>query len=258
MTLLSQSAVGAILNHYADVIEGGNAYAGGTSYIGVPGVYSHHELADPDLSSNTLTAASGSTTTVVTTTLGASLLARLVRSDAAPFFLLSLTQASLTRNVNTARRITAHDGSTQLTVDAFDEAVAATDTFQILEGFKRMPDFASGGPNDEPGAYDRGFRLRMSPGVDAGVFGSGIKDLRTNIRVMLRLRKTREHIDLEASAMENMNRIRIALAAGGNRDGTYVQSVTVPDSEPTIDETASHITVTDALPLVYRIQTELR
>ena len=41
MAHISSQAPGAILDHYADVIEGGNAYAGGTSYYGIPGRYSN-------------------------------------------------------------------------------------------------------------------------------------------------------------------------------------------------------------------------
>ena len=120
MTILTET-IGGILDNFADAIEGGNSYRGsGTAYKGIPSTRS------PDWRLSTgENATGGSTTTAVIGGIAATTAAQLVRTDAAPYFLLCTAQNSGTGNTGAARKITDYDGTDTFTVaPAFAEAVS--------------------------------------------------------------------------------------------------------------------------------------
>ena len=258
MTHVSANALGDILDHYADVIEGGNAFAGGTEYLGIPGRYSRHPglLSGDD---TPLTAAAAGTTTSIEVAGTYSWPSnRWVRDYAPGFFLLCTSGA--TTAVDEARRITAWDNATKrFTTDAFPEAPGDGATFTVLEGFKRLPDTidinAEG--TESVAGYDRFYDLDLEPQAPRDWYGGGVETWDAILTVTLRLLKHRRQHDWPASAAENISILASAMTLAGtveHRDPTYVRALLRPADAPErvlIDE--HKVVVAIRFPLIYRI-----
>lgn len=258
MAHLATSAIGDILDHYADVIEGGNAYASGSSFNGVPGLYSR----DPGLLSGDdtpLTAtAAGDTTTIVVA--GKSWVSnRWVRADAPPFFLLCTSGAE--GSTNKARRITGWDNATtSFTVDAFPVAPGDEAVFTVLEGFKRLPNTidVNAGETESPQGYDRRVSLSLLPSERLDWFGNGTETWEGRLRVVLRLLKHARLHDWQASLAENLQILATALPLtreAEHRDATYVRALLAPDGEPDVVIDDQHKVVAAlSFPIIYRVE----
>lgn len=244
-----------LLDHYADVIEGGNAYASGDAQHGIPGTASRNELA-----STTITAVSGSESVMVASGLTLAQASKLVRADAPPFFLRCLTQDSGSGNVGAARKIqsVALDpaGAEYTFATAFPETIGADDTFAIEEGFRRTPDKVDPDKTESTKAYDRYFRLRLIPGPELDMSGNNTKIYDGFLEVALRLvRFGRDRAEVDR-ATNIISRLVAVLVRGDLRDGTYVQSLSARESEPEEEdsEDAAHITIVTRLRCIYRVQ----
>jgi hypothetical protein len=253
---LSSEAFGGILDHLADVIEGGNAYRGGDSYRGVPGTHSNDEGLRVG-SDGSFLASGTPTTTAVQHPTGTWGQSRWVKASTPGFFLVDDVQGA-------ARRITAWDrGSKTFTVDAFPSAPAAGRAMTIRQGFKRMPNHIDIETDDAgaDGGYDRAFSLLLNPGVDAGLYGQGNITRRGELELRLRVLKYDRAQDARQSVVENIALLTTALRMGGvaetpnHRDGTYIRAILSPQSDPEYSETDSRFVAIARLPLVYRIST---
>lgn len=255
-----QQAHSAILDNYADVIEGGNGWASGTSYRGIPGTQPN----DPELKNgneSSVTASGNGTTTTVVYASGAWASDRWVKNDTPGFFLLC-TSATNAANVNAARRITGWAlATTTFTVDAFPAATTSADEFTVLQGFKRLPNGLEI-DSDEPtvgadAGFDRFFQLRMQPGTQIEYFGGGVATYQTELELSLRfLKHGREH-DAIAAVLENMAIIRQIICKGASpdhRDGTYTRALIPTGSgAEIIADDINKVVVRDSFTLLYRI-----
>lgn len=259
MAHISTQAIGSILDHYADVIEGGNAYNSGDSYYGIPGRYSR----DPGLLSgdDTPLAAEGAgdATTVNLASTYSWPQRRWVRDDGAPYFLLCT--AGATAAIGEARRITAWDNSAKnFTVDAFSAAPGSAGEFIVLEGFRRLPDTidVNAEATASPGGYDRSFNLALTPLAPRDQYGNGTETWDGILTLTLRLLKHGRLHQWQASAIENVTYLCSVMTLGSNpdhRDGTYVRALLPIAAAPEIlhdDETK--IVSAAQMPIVYRIE----
>ena len=172
-------AIGGILDSYADVIEGGSSYAGGTIYKGIPGNYSN----DPGWRSNTdktfTTVAAGDSTSVMVATTYSYDNNRWAKDESPPWFLYcSVYGGSATPTpLYAARKISSWDQSnTRFLTASWPSAVGNNSTVIAKEGFKRLPnhiDIEDEGPAIENG-YDRFFQLTALPGERAEFFGNDV------------------------------------------------------------------------------------
>jgi hypothetical protein len=250
--MLQQSSVGAVLDNYADAIEGGNERRGsGSLYPGIPGVLSHDELAGTEVT------ATGGTVGEVVCALAADLAARLVREDGPSLFL----ECTSGTNAGIARRILAHDGDDTFTVQDFPDAVQGGDVFAVSEGFRRMPDnieTMSEDTDGRGGGFDRHFRLALMPGRMLDWYGDGVQLFESQLEVVLRFAKRGADTLTRERALVNALRIRSHLVSGELRDGTYTQSVVAIGGAPRIDDRGDHVEITDELRLVYKVNSVLR
>ena len=259
MTHLAQNAVGDILDHYADVIEGGNAYASGDSFLGIPGTYSRHPgiLSGDD---TPLTAAAAGTTTSIEVANTYSWPSnRWVRGNAPGFFLLCTSGED--RAVSEARRITAWDNtSKRFTVDAFTVAPGDGATFSVFEGFKRLPDTidinAEG--TDSALGYDRFFNLALTPQLPLDWYGNGTETWQGELAITLRHIKHARLHQWQAAVAQNLTIIASAMTLTGateHRDSTHVRALLRPtDAAEVVLEDQHKIVSTLRLPIVYRIE----
>lgn len=253
---LSSEGFGGILDHLSDVIEGGNAYAGGGSFRGVPGTHSNDEGLRVG-SDGSFLASGTPTTTAVQHPTGTWGETRWVKASTPGFFMVDDVQGA-------ARRITAWDrGTKTFTVDAFPAAPAAGRTMTVRQGFKRMPNHIDI-EDDEAGAdggYDRAFSLLLTSGVDAGLYGNGTLTRRAELELRLRILKYDRANDARQSVVENIAMLQVALRMGGvadspnHRDGSYIRAILPSESEPEYNETEQRFVAIARLPLVYRIST---
>lgn len=256
MSHVSEQAVGFILDNYADVIEGGNAWRGsGTSYRGIPGTRSH-EVGDD----TPITAPSGgTTTTVVAESTRSWEESRWVKTNAPGYFLVARSAAL--DIVDAARRITGWNDTTKVfTVDAFPAASSSGDVFDVRQGFKRMPDGVDILEMAGDG-FDRFFDLRVnSAGIYQEWYGAGLATYVATLELRLRMRKAARAHEAQASAFENLALIRPILCRGDHRDGTYTQALLPTGGQPEILNVsdASKVVVVDRYVLRYRINTTFR
>ncbi len=261
MSHVSLQALGFIVDNYADVIEGGNAYRGsGTSHYGIPGTRSNDKgLRDGD--DTPLTATAGGSTTAFTVSGGSWATERWVK-EFTPGFLALCTSATNSDNENKARRITNWNDTTKVfTVDAFPSATAADDVFSILHGFKRIPnniDIMADAEKFEHG-FDRFFHLRALPGQQLDWYGASGHTYQTILELRLRILKyAREH-DAVASALENLAIIRSVITRGANpdhRDGTYTRALVPTGQQAEIEhEDGYKVVALDRYELIYRLDT---
>lgn len=258
MAHIATQAIGSILDHYADVIEGGNAYNSGSSYYGIPGRYSR----DPGILSgdDTPIAAEGAGNTTTINVTGYSWPERRwVRDDGAPFFLLCT--AGATNAIGEARRITAWDNTGKdFTVDAFSTAPGSAGEFTVLEGFRRLPDTIDINADDSlsEGGYDRSFNLALSPVAPRDTYGNGTETWDGFLRLTLRMLKHGRLHQWQASAIENITYLASVMTKGHNpdhRDGTYVRALLSPAETPEVlHDDRSKLVVAIQMPIIYRIQ----
>lgn len=264
-TVLNQG-ISAILDNYADVIEGGNSWRGsGTAYRGIPGTQPNDpELRDGTDSIQTVVGSSVSTTTFDVTGVSWDQ-SRWVKDNIPGYWALcsSSAGAASAQNLNQARKITGYNNTTKVftIAPALDVAPIASDEFTILQGFKRIPnqhdieDAELGIAN----GFDRFFHLRIGAGERLSYYGAGYQTFRSTLELRLRfLKHGREH-DVVASAFENLSIIRAAISKGASpdhRDGTYTRAMW-PEGAPSIAvEDRDKIVVMDTYTLMYRINAE--
>ena len=185
MASILTQAVGAILDNYADVIEGGNSYNSGTSYKGIPGTQSHDRAIDEV---GTVTASGNGTTTTITYANSLADTARYYRADGPPFFLrcTSSAGAGSADNADGARKV-SNWSATTITTAAWPDGTLSGDAFVMMEGFKRAPDsfdIESDGPDT---GFDRFFHLRLVPGALLPWSGANTKTYRGILELRLRI-----------------------------------------------------------------------
>jgi hypothetical protein len=254
-----QQAIGAILNNYADVIEGGTTWRGsGTAWRGIAGTYSN----DPGLRGlidSPLTATATGTTTTAKFTGYSWDSTRWVKNDTPNFYLLC-TSATNASNVDAARKITGWNDTTKfMTTAAFPAATSTSDVFTVLQGFKRYPnqfDFEADFANMSDG-FDRFFTLSAMTGKVLPWFGGGLTTYETTLSLKLRFSKYNREHDVVAAAFENLAIIRpiICLSASpDHRDGTYTQALLETDGESKIlKNDQKKVVVEDVYKLRYRV-----
>lgn len=251
MAHLSSQAVGAIIDNYADVIEGGNAYRGsGTEYTGVPGVYSNDQGLRTG-GEDTFTATGTPTTTVVPFATGDWPQSRWVKDATPGFFLVD-------DDGEEARRITAWDNSAkEFTLgDAFTVAPSNGDTITVRQGFKRLPNNVDifDPEEDGPGAsegFDRRFDIDLVPLERAEFYGDGQETWRGELRVRVRIEKHSRLHDYRKSATENAVIIASALQRS-THNATLVRALLPMAAPPEVEATAAAAVQTVTLPIWYR------
>jgi len=258
MTHASSQNPGAILDHYADVIEGGNAYASGTSYYGIPGRYS----ADWGLRTGAdtpITADAAGDTTTIAYSSGDWDESRWVKERSPGFFLLCTSGDDAA--TNKARRITGWDNTAkEFTVDAFPAAPGDAAEFAVLQGFKRLPNgvdvFAD--ETEVEGGYDRYFDLSLVPTQRLDWGGDGTATYQGLLAITLRLLKHGRLHDWRMSITDNVTLLGNILTSNGSgqdhRDGTYVRMLAPPETAPSIEEDTTKIVAAMPLRIVYRVQ----
>jgi hypothetical protein len=257
MTTLLTEVIGAILDNYGDVVEGGNAYRGsGTAYKGIPGTHSWHDWVKDNGTGLAVTTAAPSTTSIKLAGVPAANAATMIRTSAPPFFILT-TIAAAGGVTGAARKIASHDGTSTFVTAAFPGNVANGDTVSILEGFKRCPDgidLEGDGDTEAKDGFDRLFRLTMLPGERMAWTGNGSAMYRTTLNLDLRiLRRSRQHQCAE-SALQNVQRVAEALCRGEHR-GSYTQSLLQAGPPVLLKDDINKAVVRLPLNLVYQLVT---
>jgi hypothetical protein len=251
--LLSQDPA-QVLEHYADVIEGGSAYAGGDSWPGIPGTYS----PDQDLPLDFVATHTVDTTSVRCTSLAAFESGRWTRDNTPGYFLRCITAG--TDNVDAHRRITGWDTTTKtFTTDAWESTPEDGEGFEILHGFKRLPDAVD--IEDEPfdSGFDRTFRLDAMDGEQTEWSGAGARTYRTEMRIRLRLLKYARDRTARASVLANLMILTEALTRGDQRPAALYARALMPSGPSRIlREDKSKIIAERSLTLFYRVATNFR
>lgn len=249
---LSSEAIGTILDHTADVIEGGNAYNSGTSYRGIPGTYPSDEGLRTG-GEGSFTATGTPTTTVIANSAAtADPLARWVKDDVPGFFLVDETQEA-------ARRITSWDPSAlEFTTDAFPAAASNGDTILIRQGFKRIPNQVDISQDVEgfPSGFDRFFDVTLEVGTPLEFYGAGTQTWQGELLIWLRLQHFGRVHDLKAAVAENLMFIASMVQRGANpdhRESSYTRAILPPEAGPDIEVDENKTVGTIRLPIVYRI-----
>lgn len=255
MTVLTED-VTAVLDNYADAIEGGNSYRGsGTEYKGVPGVESAAAVIS-DVGTITVDGSSD-TDTVGWTSATNFESGRLVRSYGPPLFALC-GSATNEDNEGAARKITSWGSASFDVSPAFPAAVSAADTFTLREGFKRAPDKWDLEADDvgTPGEFDRFFQISSLPGSRMGWYGNNLQHYQTEMELRLRILKRNRGRRAIDSALRNLLLLRTILTRSEHR-GSFVQVLRAEETEPEIQsEDATKVVVLDKYQLQYRINAE--
>lgn len=258
MAHISSNAVGSILDHYSDVIEGGNAYNSGTSFKGIPGRKSNdYGLRSGDDTPLAADAAGDATSIVVANTYSWEE-SRWVKTDIPGFFLLCTAGNAVA--VGQARRITAYDNATQtFTVDAFGAAPGATGEFDVLEGFKRLPNHVDMEAEEDgtPLGYDRFFDLSLLPVRSLDWHGSAVESWEGVLTLRVRFRKFDRLHDARESVASNMSILASAMTLQGktdHRDGTYIRALFPPEEAPELNvDDHDKIVASQKFRIIYRI-----
>lgn len=234
MSALLTEDIGAIIDNYADVIEGRASYRGsGTEYAGVPGVGSNLDGLINETGNSVTAASDGSTTGFYATEslVGVGLIgiddgrANWNNWEGPRLYLLcTASNGDGAPNLNAHRPIGNYTDSSKsvLQLPAWDGAVKADDTFTILEGFKRLPDNAE--VFDEGNAFDRYFHFELNPGQRSEWYGNGREHYTGTLTLYLRMQKRARMRRENSELAVNMNRIASALTRSEHR-GDYVKGV---------------------------------
>jgi len=251
-----------ILDHYADVIEGGNAYAGGSSYDGIPGPHSNdrHLRSGDD---TPLTVAGG--VALSTTTFDAAAAKswhpdRWVTDNGPAFWALCTTSGEAgSPNLHRARKITGYNDTTKVftTGSAFPSTPIATDVMTILQGYKRLPNGAD--IEDEEveveDGFDRSFHLSAAPGMITDHHGDHLVTYLTELKLRIRLQKFGRLHDWTAAALACLSTMRPAITKASHYDGTYVRALIAKGDQQAevLKDDQFKIVVEDSYTLIYRI-----
>lgn len=265
MASVLKQPIGDILDNYADVIEGGTSWRGsGTAYLGIPGRYSN----DTDIRSGAdspLTAASASAnaTTVVVANTYSWEASRWGKDETPAYWLLcTASNGSGAPNLDRARKVASYAPSTfTFTVAAFPGNPAQNDTFDVLQGFKRLPNGIDIEADDVGVAhgFDRFFHLSAGAGEQLEWHGSGVATFKTTLELRLRLLAYGRLHDVEASAFENMALLRSAMCWGNHRDGTYTRGLIPYGGTAEIIKMDSHkVVIRDRYSLIYRVNADFK
>lgn len=253
MGFLIDQNVGNVLDHYADVIEGGSAYSG-TDRNGIPGLYSHHRYGG-----QSVTVDSSASVKFVTLDSGESLDADiLVRSEGAPFFLRS-SGSNEPLNNGISRKIAAYNDTTKvMQIAAFPAIPSASDGFTLYEGFKRAPDTIDiEADSGVAGTMDRFFRLDVEDeGEDIGIYGKNSATYRARLRLRVRFTKDGRDRNIRKKAWTNMVILRRGMLQSGQGDSTYVRAL-LPTGSTRISEDSQKLVASLDFDLIYRLDTSM-
>jgi hypothetical protein len=252
VTVLLDSAIGAILDNYADVIEGSRFWRedGRSAYRGIPGLYSN----DPDLRNNDTIESSA--------TVDASHIEISAPSTPYPpgkwspvngpaFWAVGKDGTLIGKH----RKIIAWNAGThQFTFDSeFDTVPQEGDTFTLRQGFKRVPSNIDI-DRSPSGGFDRFFQLSATSGKVLRWSGNGLMTYQTELRLRLRILKCGRLHDAVASAMANLAIIRVALPRREHYEPQFTVMISPLDGGSSITkEDDEKIVVTDTYRLIYRI-----
>jgi len=255
MGYLITQDVGSVLDHYADVIEGGNTHNSGTAFEGIPGAYSHNDrlfsFSYDDPQEDPATVAYGSGDTGYTDGY--------VGSSILPMFLLC-TSASDDQNDQAARKIISHDSANRtFTTRAFPVESSTGDTFSVLDGFRRAPDTVDIEDDDGPAStMDRFYRLDIEDeGEDLGIYGKSVATYRTRLRLRVRFTKDGRDEYVRKKVWTNMTLLRRGLLQSGQGDSTYVRCLLPTGTTRTITEDKHKIVAGLEFDLIYRLDTAM-
>lgn len=251
MTTVLLQATSAIANHYSDVIEGGNAYASGTSYDGIPGTQSLHELDGRTLTASQNSSAANEFTA---TQLAASDGLRIDRERSAPFF--AVCTSGTAANIGAARKITAYSPTTNRYTfgTSWPSTPQSGDAFVLREGFRRVGDSYDIESDEAEGAgHDRAFHLVVPSGMRMDWHGSGKRTLRSTATLTLRLLTRARVRKTSDAAIECMQNIVHTITRSSLRDSTYVQLLDAQEPATIASVSDNRILVSQNLTLIYRI-----
>jgi hypothetical protein len=270
MSSAISQTIAAIIDNYADAIQGGNTNRGsGTVYLGIPGHYSHDEGlesgADTPLTVVENTALSPTTFDVAPSYSWPTL--RWVKDETPRFWAHCTTVSS--PNYDQARQISnynnshlATDGKTRAPLftvaSPFTHVPVAGEVYEILHGFQHIAHGVEV-EKDYPtvqGGYDRFFSISVDQGKILEYYGAGVQTYTGMLRVKLRILKYGKSHDAEKSVLENLAIIRSILTRGELRDGAYVRALLPTDGKvETLKEDGEKIVAVDSYPIVYRVGT---
>jgi hypothetical protein len=257
MAHLTQQSIGAIIDNYADAIEGGNRHNSGTSYRGIPGTFTNDERIRTGVD-NTITADGAGDTTTIAVSTGDWPQGRWKKTNSPGFFLVCTSGAD--QAVSAGRRITDWDNTAkEFTTDAFPVAPGDTATFNVYQGFRRLPNNIDidGELSNIPLGGDRFFDIALLPQERSDYLGNGVETWNGNLRVRLRLVNFSRLHDSRARVAENLTIIASALtrsALPDHRDGTYTRALLPPIEAPEliVDDDQKTVMALD-MPIVYRV-----
>ena len=143
----------------------------------------------------------------------------------------------------------------KFTVAAFASAVSQSNTFSLLQGFRRVPNWedidSDAGVAD---GFDRHFHLAATPGKRAQWAGSGALTYQTELKLRLRIAKRGRIHDWTAATLTNLGILRCALPNTANYDSTYIRALVAGESDPkTVKEDSRKLVVEDTYRLFYRL-----
>jgi hypothetical protein len=249
--------LGTLLDHFADVIEGGNSYNSGSSYNGIPG----RDSNDPGLrtgSDGSVTASGDGSTILLPYSSGTWAADRWEKSNTPGFFAVC-TSATNIANIGAGRRITAWDlTNTRFTVDAFPAAIKSADVFTILQGFKRLPDDIDIEADAENhSGSDRMFRLSVpNEGEEIDFYGKGLATFKTELHLRLRLLKYDRDRSARQAMWSNLAILRAALTAPAHRSVDLLRHL-APSGSTDITEDRTKIVGLMRFTIAYRIDTTM-
>lgn len=252
----SDQEVGDILAHFADVIEGGNAYrGGGTACNGIPGT----DAVGDELPMAITATANGTTTTVTDSSRTWVDSDRWSKTDMLPHYLVC-SSATNTANVGVGRKISAWTLATKkFTTAAFPSATTLGDTFDIRQGFRRIRDGVDIEADDEsvPDGYDRVFQLDVGPGRFEPVHGRGVDRFRGELVLRLRLLKRHRLHTSRARALSNIARLRTLVPRPEHLDGTYVRALWSEDPPVFVTDDPKKLVVEVRFVMIYAINANM-
>lgn len=250
-TAIAQNATAGILDHVAAVIEG-------TTGNGVPGTHSADEALNDGSPSNLSITATGATgKTTIAYSSGSYAADRWVKTVGPGYWLLCY-EATDSRNVGAARKISAWtQSSTEFTTAAFPQNLAAGDKFYVLQGFKRLPDGLDIEDSQLAG-HDRFFHVSATTEESTGFYGAGMRTYMGVLSIRLRLLKYARLQHSTAAAFENARIIVDAVTKRTNWESSYVRYMNADAAETDIDQDESRTIVTINIPFAYRVETTYR
>lgn len=249
MTALVSQSVGSVLDNYADVIEGGNAYRGaGDSYLGVPGLNpSDAKLARDGFDS--IIVSSNGTPTTIPYASGDWRSDEWVKERIPGFWAIDANDEH--------RKITGWDNTLKkFTVNAFTTAPAQDDVILIQQGFKRMAEGES--ILEMAGGWDRQFELETEgQGVDIGFSGAGVRSYEVPMVLRVRFLKYAHERLTHKRVLSNLKILGEALTMGIHRSG-LVRALMNTAPGIVAEDDKEKVIVEQTFDLIYRISTTFK